>query len=82
MPTPRYRGGRPRKHPEGVRTSIHGIIRPPGSVRVQAGTGYGGRLLTPCWCERYHDYLPAIDIAQGRTWSCGAPNCKPTGDAA
>jgi hypothetical protein len=33
MPTPRYRGGRPRKHPDGVRTSIHGSGRPPGSAR-------------------------------------------------
>jgi hypothetical protein len=149
MPTPRYRGGRPRKHPDGVRTSIHGSGRPPGSARGRprveehgnrtmytngcrcdscrkANSDYHralrngdiprsehrpprggirpngtrsvgpgltrppstirtpklGDLLTPCWCERYHDYLPAIDITQGRTWTCGAPNCKPTGDAA
>lgn len=66
----------PRLHPPGLRTSVHGVIRPPGATRVRAGSPHSG-LLTPCWCERYHDYIPARDVANGRTFSCGGTGCEP-----
>jgi hypothetical protein len=72
---------RPRIHPHGIRTSIHGIIRPPGAQRIPAGNLHTG-LLVGCWCEQYHDYINPRDIANGQTWTCGAPNCKPPEDAA
>ena len=35
-------------------------------------------LRTPCWCEAKRKLIPAADVAAGRTWSCGRPDCQPT----
>lgn len=34
-------------------------------------------LLAPCWCEHAYSYVSPIDVARGRTWSCGRANCEP-----
>ncbi len=36
-----------------------------------------GSLLVACWCQQQADYLPADDIWNGTTWSCGQPHCTP-----
>ena len=37
----------------------------------------GERLAVTCWCEATVLYLPASEIAAGRTASCGEPRCHP-----
>jgi hypothetical protein len=36
-----------------------------------------GLLLAPCWCEQRLDYLDVDDVLNGRTFSCGLPECHP-----
>lgn len=37
----------------------------------------GERLAVTCWCEAVVLHVPSVEIAAGRTASCGRPNCHP-----
>ena len=39
--------------------------------------GYDDDVLVSCWCQYTFVEVPAADIRNGRTGSCGLPQCRP-----
>lgn len=61
--------GWPRPHP--------GLADPADHAMRFAGRHQDGTLSVVCWCQRKVLRLPAYMIREGRTGSCGRPDCRP-----
>lgn len=56
-------------------TSGFTLRRVPTAHAVRARPS--GELLVTCWCEDALVSVPALDVREGRTYSCGLRKCMP-----